>query len=281
MKKLLFLITIALAFTMLNCQKEGVYNPQKKIKRIYITYNNKKALSQEWSWNKNILSKIEYFYVNTGNLYYSSTFKYNGKQVSEIQDSDGYFTKFSYNGDKYEKVDYYNAKSELRISLRFTYSGNKISSIEGQFLSGKSSLGNYNQSYLTTIIPELRLAENDMMQIEGKGEVSIVKWNFEYKGNNISKLEKQKDAEIVSNSYEEYDSKNNPFYHDVEVINTSLNLILSQNNVLKQVNRNADGKTTTIEYTYIYDGNFPIEVQIKTNYNGNVVITNDYYEYIK
>jgi len=284
MKKLLFFITIALAFTFFNCQKEGVYAPSKKIKRIYVMYNSKKILSQEWSWNKNTLNKIEYFYLNTGNLAYSSTFKYNGNQISEIQDSDGYFTKFSFNGNKYDKVDYYNAKSELTISLRFSYSGNNVSSIEGQYFStGKSSsFDNYNQSYLTTIIPELRLSEEEIIQFEhAKGGASIIKWNFEYKGGNISKLEKQEEANIVTNSYEEYDKKNNPFYNHVEVMNTSLNSILSKNNVLRQLYRNAEGKLTTYDFSYSYDGNVPTEVQRRANSNGDISTTTTYYEYVK
>jgi len=285
MKKLLFIITVAFAFTLLCCEKEGVYNPSKKLKRIYVTYNNKKVLSQEWSWNNNTLHKIEYFYVNTGNLFYSSTFKYNGNQISEIQDSDGYLTKFSFNGNKYDRVDYYNSKSELRISLKFSYSGNKVSSIEGQYFpssKSSSSLNNFNQGYLTTLIPELRLSEEYIEYLQhSKGGVSIVKWNFEYNGNNLSKLERQEDGNIVSYDYEEYDKKTNPFYHHVEVVNLALNTILSKNNVLKQRYRNADGKITTYEFSYSYDGNVPIEVQRRANSSGDISTTTTYYEYIK
>ena len=285
MKKLLFIITIAVAFTLLCCEKEGVYNPSKKIKRIYVTYDNKKVLSQEWSWNKNTLHKIEYFYLSSGNLFYSSTFKYNGKQISEIQDSDGYLTKFSFNGNKYDKVDYYNSKSELIISLKFSYSGNKASSVEGQFFSSSkssSSLNNYNQSYLTTIIPEFRLTEENIERImHSKGGTSIVKWNFEYNGNNLSKLELQEDGIIVAHDYEEYDKKINPFYHHNEVINLPLNTILSKNNVLKQRYRNDDGKITTYEFSYSYDGNVPTEVQRRANNSGYISTTTTYYEYIK
>jgi len=282
MKKLLFFITIAFAFTLFNCQKEGVYQPSKKIKRIYVMYDSKKVLSQEWSWNKNIMSKIEYFYINTGKLAYSSTFKYNGSTISEIQDSDGYSTKFTYSGGKYEKVEYFNEKLELRISLRFTYTGTKVSSIEGQFYSSsKSSIDNYNQSYLTTIIPELRLTEENIGQLQTKGGVSIIKWNFEYDGNNVSKLERQEDAKIITYSYEEYDKNINPYYHHVEVVNTSLNLFLSKNNVLRQLIRDHEGTSTTVDYTYIYDGKVPTEVQRKMNTGGNVTISTTYYEYVK
>jgi hypothetical protein len=284
MKKLLFIITIAFSITLFSCQKDGVYNPAQKLKRIYVMYNGKKAMSQEWSWNKSSLSKIEYYYINTGNLFYSSSFKYDGNKIKEIQDSDGYFTKFNYNGNKYDKVEYYNGKSEILISLKFSYSGNLISSIEGQFYSGSKSspsFSNYNDSYLTTIIPELRLTEDNISHLQGKGGISIMKWNFEYKGNNVSKLELQEDGKITTNNYEEYDKKSNPFFHDVEVIYTSLNLILSRNNVLRQSTRYPEGKMTTSEYSYTYDGNAPTEVQRRTNSGGDITISNTYYEYVK
>jgi len=282
MKKTLFLLTIALAFAFLGCQKEGVYNPSKKLKRIYVMYNTKKALSQEWIWNKNQLNKIEYFYLNTGNLYYSSTFSYDGDKISKIQDSDGYYTTFKYKGNQYDKVEYYNAKSELRIALYFTYTKNKITSIEGQFYStGKSTIDNYNAGFLTTIIPELRLSEEDIQQFRGGGGVSIRQWNFEYIGNNVSRLEIKEDAKITTHNYEKYDKNLNPFFQTIEVINTSLNLILSKNNVLEQTTRTQDGNTAIHEFTYVYDGQAPTEVQRRTNSAGNVTIYNTYYEYVK
>jgi len=283
MKKLLFLITIAFAFSLFSCQKEGVYTPSEKIKRISVLYNSKKVLSQEWSWNNKILNKIEYFYLNTGGLAYSSTFKYDGNRITDIQDSDGYFTKFSYNGNLYDKVDYYNSKSELRISLKFSYSGKKVSSIEGQFYSSKkSSSEKFNESYLATLIPELRLSEEQMMQLQAKGGgVSIIKWNFEFNGDNLSKLEIQDDGKIVTNSFEEYDKNINPYYHHVEVINTPFILFLSKNNVVRQTNRDDKGNSTLVDYAYIYSGKTPTEVQRKANTNGSVTISTTYYEYVK
>jgi len=54
MKKYLFLI-LALSILFIGCEKEGVYNPNKKIKRIYeesLSGSSPKRLSQEWTWEK-------------------------------------------------------------------------------------------------------------------------------------------------------------------------------------------------------------------------------------
>jgi hypothetical protein len=286
MKKILLFITIALAFTFFGCQKDGAYNPSKQLKRIYVMLNSKKTLSEEWSWSNNLLTKIEYYYLNTGNLAWSSTFSYDGKRISKIQDSDGYSTYFKYSGNNYEKVEYYNAKSELLLMLMFTHTGNKITSIEGQYYYsvGKSAfnLDNYNQSYLTTLIPELRLDEETVMRMEGsKGGIDIIYWNFEYSGDNLSKLEKKEGTKITTNDYEKYDKNSNPFYHNLDIINGSLNLILSKNNVLNQTTKYSDGSTAMSEYTYIYDGSVPTEVQRKRISGGDVYLSTTYYEYVK
>ena len=60
MKKYLFLI-LALSILFIGCEKEGVYNPNKKIKRIYeesLSGSSPKRLSQEWTWEKKQLKRL-------------------------------------------------------------------------------------------------------------------------------------------------------------------------------------------------------------------------------
>ena len=64
------LLSMVLSLFFLGCHKDGVYNPKEKIKRIYTQEQGKtKELKQEWTWEKELLTKVEYFKNNYSNGY--------------------------------------------------------------------------------------------------------------------------------------------------------------------------------------------------------------------
>ena len=60
MKKILTILAIAcVAFIFAGCQKDGVYNPSKKISKIYYTSTSgNKSLQEIWTWNGKLLDKF-------------------------------------------------------------------------------------------------------------------------------------------------------------------------------------------------------------------------------
>ena len=94
-------------FAFSSCEKDGVYNPSKKISKIYTQgTGGQKYLSQVWSWDKNKLAKVEHYWGNT--FGYSSTYVYDKNRLSEIRDSDGDYLKIEYSGSNYDKATFYS-----------------------------------------------------------------------------------------------------------------------------------------------------------------------------
>ena len=90
-KTFLFLVFACVAMLFSSCHKEGVFNPKKKISKIYTsssyTFNGNtttfdKTLSEEWTWNKNnTLAKIDAH----GSLSETTeTYTYDKKRVTRI-----------------------------------------------------------------------------------------------------------------------------------------------------------------------------------------------------
>lgn len=111
-----------IAFCFSCCRKNGLYNPKKKIHKIYNQKDNdKKTLIQTWAWNEKILSRIDY-------TDYYSLFEYDGKQITKIINSNKSYMNFIYDGSKISKMGYYE-NDKLSTNYRFQHDGNKVSGI--------------------------------------------------------------------------------------------------------------------------------------------------------
>ena len=153
MKKLFTFILcsiIALPLFFTSCQKEqeGVYNPKKKIERIYherylsytygynetYEYVDPKHLSEVWNWDGNVLNSIDYF-DEEGYSAERATFIYDGKRLSEIRISydgeESYRYIYNYQDNLLSSISGYYADEQTPIStFQFTHSGKKITRIE-------------------------------------------------------------------------------------------------------------------------------------------------------
>ena len=107
MKKIISLslcviLALAISLSFTSCNKEGVYNPKKKITAIYYQYpGTAKMLQEQWTWDGNLLSKIQYYYGGTYS--HSNIYKYDGKRLIEVN-VDGDIIKFTYDGSKLAKL---------------------------------------------------------------------------------------------------------------------------------------------------------------------------------
>ena len=88
MKKLSLLLALfALALSFTSCDKEGVYNPNKKISKSYLDTSEGKQLTSTWNWDGKLLRTIDYHDLISGEIAYTNIFSYNDKdQIVSISD---------------------------------------------------------------------------------------------------------------------------------------------------------------------------------------------------
>jgi len=282
MKKVLLLF-MAVCLLIFGCKKEeGVYNPDKKIKKIL--QGNDKRLQEEWTWNKDLLQKIDY-YFGEDEVYYTEIFKYDSKnRIIRIEDPEwGDYSTISYNNDGYDKISYYD-EEELLMTAAFKYEKKKISRIDitvYDFWGFDKTIK--KDGFITKIIPkEIFINASECINRSGAKSEFTFTTNLKYNGDNVSETEMVLGPITIKSISENYDKKLNPFY-------SSLNGFLdigeggvsgfggySKNNVGKVTSKYMN-EEEVVEYTYTYEGKFPSSIQTQYSYERRINIT--YFEY--
>ena len=278
---------LIIMFGMSSCKKDGVYNPKKKISKIYTQQEQqKKQLVQTWTWNDKKLSRIDYV---SG---YYELFEYTGKQISKINNSDGGYMDFIYDGSKISKIEYYKDKELLEL-YTFEHAKGKVSKIaveqygkEDTYEYASSSHKNEKMNVLQFILPE-RSCENLSSYFSQRKyqksnqidtsiisltwyEKNVVKIIFEYFGG-------YKDYEYTI-TYN-HDKKKNPLCGFLSYDFDDPVFGYSKNNITREYIADNNYDTWEYNYSYIYDDNVPIQ-STRTRKIGtynNTLIT--YYEY--
>ena len=186
-KKTLFAASLALMVLMAACtEKEGVYNPKKKISKVYKssvshygqydpetgtlynqnTHRQDKQLWEEWIWEGNKLTQIRVYeneiepYGKEG--YAAINFTYDGKQIQRIASADEYMS-FVYDGKKLQQIQIFaTGSSEPTETYTFTHDGNKITQIDFAFqdiVLNSYNIGLMKRLVLSNIVPTTPMAE--------------------------------------------------------------------------------------------------------------------------
>jgi len=260
-KKNIFTTTIMMALlagivAFQSCQKEGKYNPEQKISKIYedvyeyVSFWNEemetwderqevkypKQLTEEWIWKDDKLSEINYYwyiYYNNDIMMFLSTDYYfykNGRLDKIEHDEESDYTKITYNGSKYDKFEHFS-DDILWFSAEFSYENDKISKIvvEQKHIP---IYGVPKRDPLSSFIPkEFISIMNDDLKKNEKG----AKWEetsrkqtvyYTYNGDNIKEMKVEIDRfygyEIFETrtwvfNYLSYDNKQNPFYKKTDM----------------------------------------------------------------
>lgn len=273
---LAFVALFALAFT--SCHKDGVFNPKKKISRVFTQYNGgNKTLEATYIWNKNKLDKIDY-----GDGYFAY-FKYDGKRVSQIS-LESTVLNFTYNGAKLSKVEL-SYRGQLATSIEVTHNGNKIT---------KLSITEYESDYKGTkniicaglclrgILPANTCDNLVEKQIQAKESGGKGTYNstieFKYDGWNIIEERWVEDNEVYNYTY---DKGNNPFFGllgDIGEGSDYVEYLESKNNIEK-VSNTYNGNYSESSFSYSYDGKWPTER--RRIYSDGTLGTTYFYEYEK
>ncbi len=277
------------------------------------SYTQPKELDEEWIWDGKLLTQIAYPYTSeddNGNVttkYEYTKFTYDGKQLTEVS-SDWERMAITYDGKKLDKIelyyDYYKASSEPNAILTFTYDGKKISKMTaniedeeiGKGKNGRPQMGRMTRMLLQSLTPDVRGTEKMLAstcekarKAGAKGRVNVdmlLTWD----GNNISKIEAKYMGMTVQTIEYTYDDKNNPYQGflftlagDLPFEDNPLGFGNENNITSSKMYEPGDEKPYTENYTYTYDGKWPVSCSTKhenaDDYNRYSYTSTVYYEY--
>lgn len=285
-------MAFVMIFACSSCEKEGVFNPKQKIKRIF--EQEGKHLEQEWTWNKNLLEKIDYYWGIT--LTCTERYTYDKDKVVKVEgsyegeySSYSYYYKITYDGAKYKRIDLYGDNTPEE-SYVFEYKGNKISKIT-------VSVYNYygwKGGFLSSIFPKETISIMEKLaksEKKSKSDVYTYTITYTYNGANIKEqVFTETDEDWIGSlklAFDKYDTKvNNPFYkyfaEGMPV--TSKNMPLEVNIIeTESEGGHTESWSYKLQYTYVTNKeNFPTEIIIREIYeDGDIYEDRLYYEYEK
>ncbi len=328
MKKILFSVAaIALLASVSSCKKEmeGKYAPKEKIQSVYTEqtsyYNDEverqeaKFLSESWTWEKGLLSRITYYDQYTyevgengeteteRDLLYTQLFTYDddGRLTkSEIMGLANMTATCEYDGN-YLKTMTVKDEGEFVASYAFNHDGKRITSFDltlgeefmDMDLKAMKQLERVNPlRFVLSAEPAEKVMAASKLYAKraakaGSKANTVLHFDMEWSGDNVSQIAASYMGATMQYSLT-YDGKNNPFYNLFEIVNTVENgfmpfLPLSKNNVTDiAIVQSADGEdyTETIHYDYTYNGkNYPTSRKEEESYGGYRDVTTYYYEY--
>lgn len=258
---------MVLTIFITSCQEDGVYNPKKKIEKIYGVYESVKELEETWTWDKNLLTKVAY---REGYEY--DVFEYDGKQLSKVTSYDegvalSYYV-FTYEKSKLVKIEEFD-EGKLFMTISVEHDGKKIVKMTLKLVDDddkniKSVRSNKTfATIMRNFLPQPiidKIIENSMRKADDYE--SIVE--FVYDGDNVSKITMKEDDDYSISMTYTYDDKLNPFYNNLYISGESDAVgAFSKNNPLtSMVTEIYEGEKfeSNITYSYVYDGKFPTEV---------------------
>lgn len=296
MKKSLYtaLALLLVSAVFVNCQKDGVFNPKKKINKIYKSHEGGKYLIEEWTWEGNLLGKIAY--CNDTNVLRKAYYFYDKKQLVRVENTnDLSYVLISYNKSQYDKMDFYTKYDRKVRSYTFTYDKKKISKIDVTvYKNPAKSAMSIEDDIMSAFIPKIILEETNKLMMgsplwKSDGDDVFV-YTLKYDGDNvvewkISDANETKLKETVF-QYSSYDKNMNPYYMSNPTDGTNpVSFTFCKNNPLQMTRTQyvANEKIASFTFDYIYkydDKKYPTEViekQIGESYTNS---DTTYYEYI-
>ena len=315
MKKITLLVAVfTLVLLFVSCNKEGLYNPKKKIEKIYSSmeyksefYNNgswnvdhdfiyPKYLAETWNWEGNRLRSISY-YTWQGILYDVETFEYAGLRLSAISWGSGERFVINYKQGAISSIEGFDG-TEKTVHYEFTHKNGKIRNIKiWDYANKKESSPMRSTNTLRFFIPSadtksLAAMMTGMQERMNEKLISTYDIDLEWNGKNVSKLTYQLGDHSISYEYS-YDNNENPFYGLFESDEMREGLIrsasfgewiLSKNNVISTTHTSSATNTSSVlTFDFTYEGRYPTMRSYYDFYTSdNIRITNSevlYYEY--
>lgn len=291
-KSIIFCLCIAVVALFAACKDpDGVYNPSKKIQKVFtVNDNGEKVLAEAWQWDGDVLTSISY-YDYDGTLASTNHFSYDSQNRLIAMDQNGAHGEYIYDGKKIDKI-VMTADGVEVATYEFEHKGNKISEIDididlfddwgdDDFGWDKKDIVFPLRLMMPEICPAVETAVKKCSKDSKGDQVKIMlKWN----GDNVKSMDvifNMLGANLTETAEFTYDNKNNPMYGSLATMSSSAaeNLFLNKNNP-QTVKISYLGQILgTSDFTYEYDGNYPVKVTCKTVEDGMTNVATTIYEY--
>lgn len=284
-KNIVFCLCVAVIALFSACSKdpEGVYNPSKKIQKIYeVNDNGVKELKEMWNWDGDLLTSIN---CVDDSYPYTMTFSYDSKNRLVAIDEEGSHSEFIYDGKYLQKIVSTSAGIEVG-TMEFEHEKGKISVIKiSDIFNGADWDVKVAATPLRLVIPEAYPAMEKALQKsskEAKGDPIIMKLNW--KGDNVNSVDitfSSWGMTMTQRTELTYDKKNNPMYGLFSTLGSEVatNLFVNKNNPLTIKNTYMEVEMISWDFTYEYEGNYPTKVTCKTVEDGETDVDTTIYEY--
>ena len=300
------------------CQKDGKYNPKEKISNVSEEYCSvysyfsgeewvtdssitPKHVSEQWTWDGKKLSQIAYIgydYDDQGNMVPDGQdlvkFNYDGSQMTEVTTSYGERMTFTYDGKKLQKAELYDGAATPYMTYEFEHDGKKISSMtvtmaEDYYDKKGAKVSRLEHLLLGNIIPQTKSTDKFVCQLHAKATKAgqSIRMDLTWDGDNVSKITAVTPYGNATMTLT-YDDKNNPFknfgpmfgfYGETE---TGVEFC-NKNNITKMVISDIEGGSDEENYTYTYDGKWPVSCtnmySYEDEYSRGTNSRTVYYEY--
>ena len=260
-----------------SCQKDEIYNPEQKIKKIYLENLRygafPKVLWQEWTWDSNKLMRIDYYSPNNNNISNTEYYTYEENKLVKVTDNYGYFQIF-YNDSKYDKIEYLKKDDNFLIATwDFSYRNNKVSKIIFTYDYSDWWINKIDQSgFLFSLIPKefITTIENSAKGHKNSSYPMVTTFTYKYNGDNIKEVKWESDEySSITTIYKFYDNKLNPFHKHVGLMDIApllhlIDVVTSKNNPVEVQKLRSQGPVAEVmsKYSYKYNKSFPFEVEV-------------------
>ena len=259
-----------------------MYNPSKKIQKIfYVNDEGVNELTEVWNWDGKLLTSIDNV---DGSDTYKTVFTYDSKNRLATMDAEDGHGEFVYNGKYLEKIVL--TSEGVSYTMEIKHEKGKISEITmDNFMELLDWKTMKMVNPLRFMIPEAFPAVEKAMKkcpADAKGEQIVVK--LIWKGDNVSSL--VMDVPVYGMMFTEtidftFDNYNNPMYGSFAsmVSDAGTFTFLNKNNPLTMKTSYLGQVLDSSEFTYEYEGKYPIKVTSKSVEEDEVYTETYVYEY--
>lgn len=285
-KTIVVLLAVLVSSFMISCTKEGVYNPTKKIKKVYLSsFYYPKFLAESWNWDGNHLESIDH-YDATGNLNWTENFTYEENRVTRVDNyANSCYTSYEYDGNYLKSSNFYRG-DDLEISASYTYGENKLIQMVVTYNNYKKR-DQPDLAYLP-FPTELNEAIDRCVTKASANSIEkrtmVLTFQFTWDGDNISQIVSTSDNVVITIALQ-YDDKKNPLkgFHSLKSEMSDdycPATLFSKNNITTMVISYSPTDNDARAYIYEYTiSGYPTKVSELTSDNVFDYQKVTYYEY--
>ena len=274
-KNIVFCLCVAVIALFSACNKdpEGIYNPSKKIQKVYTIEDGAQLLSELWHWDGDLLKSYDKYY---GMEFYTTSFTYDNTNRVIAMDDKGSHAEFIYEGKKIKKIVITSLLDNTEAGYyEFEHKGNKMSQIKMNINIDWDDIWGDDWDWkaqsiiapLRLLVPEITSSVKSVVKNcskDAKGEEVV--FDLHWKGDNVKTMDVSYAGYLgmVKETVElTYDNKINPLRGLIGMLDSDAvaNLFVNKNNPLTIVtNVNGSVPFDNQTYTYEYEDDYPVKV---------------------